>query len=132
MSAIESIINAPTRANMQLDYADPAGLNNIVIGTERRTAINQFDFKQSNILVDGRATTAPATTDDMLFSIRRLNGNVKDIANWTDILPANPRTVKGVMPFGINVGTFQWIMEEIVIAAAGVSVVWTFTRPVLM
>jgi len=132
MSAIEGIINAPTRANLQIDYADPAGLNNIVVGTERRTAINLFDFKQSNILVDARATTAPATTDDMLFSIRRLNGNVKDIANWTDILPANTRTVKGVMPFGINTGTFQWIMEEIVIAAAGVNVVWTFTRPVNM
>jgi len=132
MSAIESVINAPTRSNLQINYADPAGVGNIVIGTERRTAINQFDFKQSNILVDGRATTAPAGADDHLLSIRRLNGNVKDIANWTDILPANPRTVKGVMPFGINVGTFQWIAEEIVAAAAGVNVVWTFTRPVLM
>jgi len=132
MSAIEGVINAPTRANLQINYADPAGVGNIVIGTERRTAINQFDFKQSNILVDGRATTSPAGADDHLLSIRRLNGNVKDIANWTDILPANPRTVKGVMPFGINVGTFQWIAEEIVAAAAGVNVVWTFTRPVLM
>jgi len=132
MSAIDAIINAPTRANMQMDYADPAGVGNIVVGTERRTAINLFDFKQSNILVDGRATTAPAGADDHLLSIRRLNGNVKDIANWTDILPANTRTIKGVMPFGINTGTFQWIMEEIVIAAAGVNVVWTFTRPVLM
>jgi len=132
MSAIEAVINSPTRANMQMDYADPAGVGNIVVGTERRTAINLFDFKQSNILVDGRATTSPAGADDHLLSIRRLNGNVKDIANWTDILPTNTRTVKGVMPFGINVGTFQWIMEEIVIAAAGVNVVWTFTRPVLM
>jgi len=132
MSAIESIINAPTRANLQINYADPAGVGNIVVGTERRTAINLFDFKQSNILVDGRATTAPAGADDHLLSIRRLNGNVKDIANWTDILPANTRTVKGVMPFGINTGTFQWIMEEIVVAAAGVNVVWTFTRPVNM
>jgi len=132
MSAIQSIIDAPSRANMQLDYADPAGVGNIVIGTERRTAIDQFDFKIPNILVDARATTAPAGADDHLLSIRRLNGDVKDIANWTDILPDNPRTIKGVMPFGINVGTFQWIMEEIVIAAAGVNVVWTFTRPVAM
>jgi len=132
MSGIEAVINAPTRANLQLNYADPAGVGNIVVGTERRTAINQFDFKQSNILVDGRATTSPAGADDHLLSIRRLNGNVKDIANWTDILPTNTRTVKGVMPFGINIGTFQWIMEEIVAAAAGVNVVWTFTRPVLM
>jgi len=132
MSAIEAVINAPTRANLQINYADPAGVGNIVIGTERRTAINQFDFKQSNILVDARATTTPTGAEDHLLSIRRLNGNVKDIANWTDIEPANPRTVKGVMPFGINIGTFQWIMEEIVVAAAGVNVVWTFTRPVLM
>jgi len=132
MSSIEAVINAPTRANLQLNYADPAGVGNIVIGTERRTAIDQFDFKVSNILVDGRATTSPAGADDHLLSIRRLNGNVKDIANWTDILPTNTRTVKGVMPFGINIGTFQWIMEEIVAAAAGVNVVWTFTRPVAM
>jgi len=132
MSAITNIIDSPSRANMQIDYADPAGVGNIVIGTERRTAISQFDFKAPNILVDGRATTAPAGADDHLLSIRRLNGNVKDIANWTDILPANPRTVKGVMPFGINTGTFQWIAEEIVIAAAGVNVVWTFTKPVAM
>jgi len=132
MSAIQGVIDAPTRANLQINYADPAGVGNIVVGTERRTAINLFDFKVPNILVDARATTAPATTDDILLSIRRLNGNVKDIANWTDILPANTRTIKGVMPFGINTGTFQWIAEEIVAAAAGVNVVWTFTRPVAM
>jgi len=132
MSSIQAVIDSPSRANLQLNYADPAGVGNIVIGTERRTAINQFDFKVANILVDGRATTSPAGADDHLLSIRRLNGNVKDIANWTDILPTNTRTVKGVMPFGINVGTFQWIMEEIVAAAAGVNVVWTFTRQVAM
>jgi len=132
MSAIQGVIDSPTRANLQMDYADPAGVNNIVVGTERRTAINLFDFKVPNILVDARATTAPAGADEHLLSIRRLNGNVKDICNWTDILPANPRTIKGVMPFGINTGTFQWIMEEIEISAAGVNVVWTFTRPVAM
>ena len=132
MSAIQQILDSPARANLQINYADPAGVGNIVIGTERRTTINLYDFKQSNILVDGRATTSPAGADDHLLSIRRLNGNVKDIANWTDILSANNRTVKGVMPFGINTGTFQWIMEEIVAAAAGVNVVWTFTRPVAM
>jgi len=132
MSAIQGVIDAPTRANLQINYADPAGINNIVIGSERRTAIDLFDFKVPNILVDARATTAAVGAEDHLLSIRRLNGNVKDIANWTDILPANTRTVKGVMPFGINTGTFQWIMEEIVIAASGVNVVWTFTRPVAM
>jgi len=132
MSAIQAIIDSPARANLQINYADPAGVGNIVIGAERRTIINLFDFKTPNILVDGRATTAPAGADDHLLSIRRLNGNVKDISNWTDILPANQRTVKGVMPFGINTGTFQWIMEEIVVAAAGVNVVWTFTKEVAM
>ena len=131
-SNIQSIIDSPLRANMQINYADPAGVGNIVIGTERRTGISQFDFKKADILVDARATTAPAGADDHLLSIRRLNGNVKDIANWTDILPGNTRTVKGVMPFGINPGTFQWIMEEIVVAAAGVNVVWTFTKQVAM
>jgi len=132
MSAIQQIIDSPSRQNLQINYADPAGVGNIVIGTERRTTINLFDFNRANILVDGRATTSPAGADDHLLSIRRLNGNVKDIANWTDILPTNTRTVKGVMPFGINTGTFQWIMEEIVVAAAGVNVVWTFTSPVAM
>jgi len=132
MSGIQSVIDSPTRANMQINYADPAGVGNIVIGTERRTAISQFDFTRANVLVDARATTAPAGADDHLLSIRRLNGNVRDIANWTDILPANTRTVKGVMPIGINTGTFQWIMEEIVAAAAGVNVVWTFSQPVAM
>jgi len=132
MSGIQGVIDSPTRANMQINYADPAGVGNIVIGTERRTAISQFDFTRANVLVDARATTAPAGADDHLLSIRRLNGNVRDIANWTDILPTNTRTVKGVMPIGINTGTFQWIMEEIVAAAAGVNVVWTFSQPVAM
>jgi len=132
MQNIQSIIDAPTRSNLQINYADPAGVGNIVIGTERRTAISQFDFTAPNIIVDARATTAPAGADDHLLSIRRIGGTVKDLANWTDILPANTRTVKGVMPAGINTGTFQWIMEEIVVAAAGVNVVWTFFRPIAM
>jgi len=132
MSAIEAIINSPTRQNLQMNYADPAGVGNIVIGTERRTTINLFNFMVGDILVDARATTAPAGADDHLLSIRRVNGDVTDICNWTDILPANNRTVKGVMPKGVNPGSFQWIMEEIVVAAAGVNVVWTFTRPVAM
>ena len=129
MSAIE---NSPTRANMQINFADPAGVGNISIGAERRTAIDQFDFLQPNIVIDARATTAPAGADDHLISVRRLDGSVKDFGNWTDILPANPRTTKGVTPFGINAGTFQWIIEEIVAAAAGVNVVFTFFRKVSM
>jgi len=131
-SNIMNIIDSPTRQNLQINYADPAGVGNIVIGTERRTTVNLFDFRRSNILVDARATTAPAGADDHLLSIRRMNGNVRDLANWTDILPANTRTVKGVMPIGVNPGTFQWIMEEIVVAAAGVNVVWTFAQPIAM
>jgi len=123
-------IESPNRANLQINYADPAGVGNIVIGQERRTTIALFDFRKANMLVDARATTAPAGADDHLLSIRRLSGQVTDIANWTDILPANNRTVKGVMPKGVNPGTFQWIMEEIVAAAAGVNVVWTFFQPI--
>lgn len=129
---IQAIIDSPTRSILQINYADPAGVGNIVIGTERRTAISQFNLTQPNIIVDARATSAPAGADDHLFSIRRFNGNVKDIGNWTDILPTNTRSVKGVVPFGINVGTFQWIMEEIVVAAAGVNVVWQFFKPLAM
>lgn len=131
-SNIMNAIDSPTRSNVQINYADPAGVGNIVIGAERRTGINLFNFKQANLLVDARATTAPAGADDHLLSIRRPNGMVTDIANWTDILPTNQRTVKGVMPKGVGAGTFQWIMEEIVAAAAGVNVVWTFTRPIAM
>lgn len=129
---IQAIIDSPTRSILQMNYADPAGVGNIVIGTERRTAISQFNFTQPNIIIDARATSAPAGADDHLFSIRRFNGNVKDIGNWTDILPTNTRTVKGVVPFGINIGTFQWIMEEIVVAAAGVNVVWQFFKQLAM
>ena len=132
MSAILASIDSPNRANLQINYADPAGVGNIVIGGERRTTIALFDFKRSNMLIDARATTSPAGADDHLLSIRRLSGLVTDIANWTDILPANNRTVKGVMPKGLNPGVFQWIMEEIVVAAAGLNVVWTFRSPIAM
>jgi len=127
---MNNIIESPTRENLQINYADPAGVGNIVIGTGQGTGIALFNFTKPNILVDARATTAPAGADDHRLSIRRPNGNVVMIANWTDILPANTRTVKGVMPKGVNSGTFQWIAEEIVVAAAGVNVVWTFGAPI--
>jgi len=129
-SRINNIIESPTRDNLQINYADPAGVGNVVIGAGQGTTIALYNFNRPNILVDARATTAPAGADDHRLSIRRPNGNVTFIANWTDILPANPREVKGVMPKGVNAGTFQWIMEEIVAAAAGVNVVWTFSQPI--
>lgn len=132
MSSIQGILDSPNRVNLTMVYADPAGLNNIVVGSENRTGIDLFNLSRSNVIIDARATTSPATTDNMRFSIRRLNGNVSDIALWTDILPDNTRTVKGVIPKGVNPGSFQWIMEEIVIAAAGVTVEWTFANPLAM
>jgi len=131
MSArIMSIIESPTRENLQINYADPAGVGNITIGAAQGTGIDLFNFRKANMLVDARASTAPAGADDHRLSIRRPNGNVVFLANWTDILPANPREIKGVMPHGVNSGTFQWICEEIVVAAAGVNVNWTFGAPI--
>ncbi len=127
---MNNIIESANRDNLQINYADPAGVGNIVIGAGQGTTINLYNFTRPNILVDARATTAPAGADEHKLSIRRPNGNVTFIANWTDILPANPREVKGVMPKGVNAGTFQWIAEEIVAAAAGVNVVWTFSQPI--
>jgi len=117
------------RSSLRITYADPGGVGNVVIGAEARTARNSFDIKQPVMIVDATAETAPAGADQHLFSIRRLNGQVTDLFNWTDILPANANTVKPtVVGKGIGTGTVQFIMEETVAAAAGVTVFWTFDK----
>jgi len=120
------------RSSLRITYADPGGVGNVVIGAEARTTRNSFDLVRDVQIVDATAQTAPATTDNHLFSIRRLNGQVTDLFNWTDILPANANTVKpSVVGKGIGRGTVQFIMEETVAAAAGVTVFWTFDKPLL-
>ena len=64
----------PTRTTIQVNYADPAGVGNVVTGTESLTSISQFNFLRPNVILDGNATTLPASAGDGLLSIQRLNG----------------------------------------------------------
>lgn len=118
------------RVSVRINYADPGGVGNTVFGTEARTTRNQFNLKNSVMFADALALSTPAGTDDHLFSIRRLDGRVTDLFTWTQILPANANTVKpAVVGKGIGAGEFQFQMEEIAAAAAGVNVLYTFDRP---
>lgn len=117
------------RSALIIQYADPAGVGNIVVGTERRTGRNQFNNMRPNVILDATALTAPAGTDNHLFSIRRLNGQVTDLFTWQQILLANANTVKQFLPKGINVGEIQFIAEEITAAAAGTDVEFVFQQP---
>lgn len=119
------------RSSLRITYADPGGVGNVVIGTEARTSRNQFDLKRPVIMVDASAITTPAGTDDHLLSIRRLNGQVTDLFTWQQILLANANTVKPFLPKGIGTGSIQFIAEEIVAAAAGVTTLYTFDKPLI-
>jgi hypothetical protein len=120
------------RSSLRINYADPGGVGNVVTGTEAKTGRTDFDLKRAVLFVDAMALSTPATTDDHLFSIRRLNGQVTDLFTWTQILPANANTVKpAVQGKGIGVGTVQFIAEEIAAAAAGVNVLYTFDKPLI-
>jgi hypothetical protein len=119
------------RSTLRINYADPAGVGNISVGTEARTARNSFDVKRPVIIVDAMALSNPAGNDDHLFSIRRLGGQVTDLFTWTQVLPANANTVKPFLPKGIGVGNIQFIIEEIATAAAGVNCAYTFDKPLI-
>lgn len=119
------------RSSLRIAYADPGGVGNVVTGTESRTARTDFDIKRPVVIVDASALTVPAGTDDHLLSIRRLNGQVTDLFTWQQILLANANTVKPFLPKGIGTGTVQFIAEEIVAAAAGVTVLYTFDKPLI-
>lgn len=120
------------RSSLQINYADPAGVGNTVAGTESETGRNSFDLKRPVMIIDALALTSPATTDNHMFSITRLNGKVTKLFTWTQILPANANTVKpAVAGKGIGVGTVQFTMTEIAAAAAGVNVLWTFDNPLV-
>lgn len=119
----------PNRSALIMTYADPAGVGNVVVGTERRTARNSFDVKRPVVMLDATALTVPAGADNHLFSVRRLNGIVTDLFTWQQILLANANTVKPFLPKGIAPGTIQFIIEEITAAAAGVDAEFVFNQP---
>jgi len=122
----------PTRTTIQVNYADPAGVGNVVTGTESLTAISQFNFLQPNVILDGNATTLPAAAGDGLLSIQRLNGLTTQIATLIGLQPTNTVLNKGgVFPKGVNNGQLQFILEETVALAAGINIRWTFARPLI-
>jgi len=124
--------STPTRTTIQIVYADPAGVGNVVTGTESLTSISQFNFLQPNVLLDGNATTLPASAGDGLLSIQRLNGLTTQIATLIGLQPTNTVANKGgVFPKGVNAGQLQFILEETVALALGISIRWTFARPLI-
>jgi len=122
----------PTRTTIQIAYADPAGVGNTVTGTESVTSISQFNFAQPNVLLDGNATTLPASAGDGLLEIQRLNGLTTQIATLINLQPTNTVANKGgSFPKGVNAGQLQFILTETVALAVGISVRWTFARPLI-
>jgi len=127
-----SFINTPTRTTIEIIYADPAGVGNVVTGSESLTSISQFDFARPNVILDGNATTLPAAAGDGLLSIQRLNGLTTQLATLIGLQPTNTVANKGgVFPKGVNSGQLQFILEETVILAAGINIRWTFANPLL-
>jgi len=127
-----SFQNVPTRTTIQINYADPAGVGNVVTGSESLTSISQFNFLRPNVIVDGNATTLPAAAGDGLLSIQRLNGLTTQIATLIGLQPTNTVANKGgVFPKGVNNGQLQFILEETVALAAGINIRWTFAQPLI-
>jgi len=127
-----SFQNVPTRTTIQVNYADPAGVGNVVTGTESLTAISQFNFLRPNVILDGNATTLPAAAGDGLLSIQRLNGLTTQLATLIGLQPTNTVANKGgVFPKGVNGGQLQFILEETVALAAGINIRWTFAQPLI-
>jgi len=122
----------PTRTTIQINYADPAGVGNVVTGTESLTSISQFNFLRPNMLLDGVFTVAPASTGDGLLSIQRLNGLTTQLATLLNLNPTNTALNKGgLFPKGINSGQLQFILEETVTLAGGINIRWTFAQPLI-
>jgi len=127
-----SFQNVPTRTTIQINYADPAGVGNVVTGSESLTSISQFNFLRANVIVDGNATTLPAAAGDGLLSVQRLNGLTTQIATLIGLQPTNTVANKGgVFPKGVNNGQLQFILEETVALAAGINIRWTFAQPLI-
>jgi len=127
-----SFQSVPTRTTIQINYADPGAVGNVVTGTESLTSISQFDFARPNVILDAVFTVAPASTGDGLLSIQRLNGLTTQIATLLQINPTNQALNKGgIFPKGVNSGQLQFILEETVVLAGGINVRWTFAQPLL-
>ena len=121
-----------TRTTIQINYADPAGISNTSTVTESLTGISQFNFLRPNVILDGNATTLPATAGDGLLTIQRLNGLSTQIATLISLQPTNTVANKGgLFPKGINAGQLQFILEETVALAAGINIRWTFAGPLI-
>jgi len=124
--------STPTRTTIQVNYADPAGVGNVVTGTESLTSISQFNFLRANVILDGNATTLPASDGDGLLSIQRLNGLTTQLATLIGLQPTNTVANKGgVFPKGVNAGQLQFILEETVALALGINIRWTFAQPLI-
>jgi len=122
----------PTRTTIQINYADPAGVGNVVTGTESLTSISQFNFLRPNVILDGVSTTVQASNADGLLSIQRLNGLTTQIATMVNLLTTNTAPNRGgIFPKGVNAGQFQFILEETVAMSAGINIRWTFAGPVI-
>jgi len=127
-----SFSNVPTRTTIQIDYADPGAVGNVVTGTESLTSISQFDFARPNVILDGVFNVAPASTGDGLLSIQRLNGLTTQLATLLQLNPTNQALNKGgIFPKGVNRGQLQFILEETVTLAGGIGIRWTFAQPLL-
>jgi len=125
-----SFAQVPTRTTIQINYADPAGVGNVVTGTESLTSISQFDLKRPNVIVDGVVTVAPAAAGDGLLSIQRLNGLTTQLATLLNLLATNQAPNRGgIFPKGVNSGQLQFILEETVTLASGINVRYTFAQP---
>jgi len=124
--------STPTRTTIQVNYADPAGVGNVVTGTESLTSISQFNFLRPNVILDAVTTTAPASTGDGLLSIQRLNGLTTQLATLLQLLATNQADNKGgLFPKGVNAGQLQFILEETVTLAGGINIRWTFAQPLI-
>jgi len=122
----------PTRTTIQINYADPAGVGNVVTGTESLTAISQFNFLRPNMILDAVVTVAPAAAGDGLLSIQRLNGMTTQIATLLNCLATNQAPNRGgIFPKGVNQGQLQFILEETVVLAGGINVRYTFANPII-
>jgi len=125
-----SFAGVPTRTTIQINYADPAGVGNVVTGTESLTAISQFDLARPNVILDGVVTVAPAAAGDGLLSIQRLNGLTTQLATLLNLLATNQAPNRGgIFPKGVNSGQLQFILEETVTLASGINVRYTFAQP---
>jgi len=124
-----SFLTTPTRTTLEIVFADPAGVANVVVGSDNRTSISQFNFLRPNVILDGTTTTTPASAGDGMTSIRRLSGLTTNLATLITMVATNTTPNKGVFPKGLNAGQFQFILEETVALAAGINVIYTLAGP---